>query len=196
MQQQDNNVSSNKFHRIWGKYLTVALEAIFTKGTMPEAIALRDLSTQEKNLLIYQGYDALKLYTGALLEGNLFSDDDIKITSQPWFRTDIAGKEVQSYWLLFRSKALGPNFPIFARFDEDKTFGPNSTDAYQPHLIYFGVRENEETKELETIPFKPLYVKLKERHEDIYLVIKSEVLGELQISIVPESEVPLHLATA
>ncbi len=193
---RDSSISKNKFHRIWEKHLTVALEAIFTNGTMPEEVALRELSTQEKNLLIYQGYDALKLYTGALLEGNLFSDDDIRITSQPWFRTDVEGKEVQSYWLLFRSKSLGPNFPIFARFDETKTFGPNLDDVYQPHLIYFGVKENEETKQLETIPFKPLYVKLKERHEDVYLVIKSEVLGELQISIVQESEVPPHLATA
>jgi hypothetical protein len=202
---QDPNFSDSKFHRLFGKCLSVALEATFPldvdltfpNGAIynneliytpsPDAVRKAYAQGQPQNL-------RRRVYHPALEEGDLTKQDAAAIKFVPW--VDDAG--VQFYRMLFRLRPLdgggGKAFRWmqFGRSSEDKPFSFNPQDP-KKCFIYLDLMSK-------TSEFKPVYIKVQKDTKDFcYFVVEVEVSADgvaIKARKVAAQEVPLHLSQA
>lgn len=189
MQETQNGsiVSNNKFHRLFGKELAVALEATIDSSSDKELEIDPALYGRNQDL-IYRKNNSWKIYHPAQINGGVSEQETAEIQFLPWF----SGPPVLFYRIVFRLRQVTGNiWPWFqfARFGEEKAFGFNPKISEYIGLDFFS-RSSE---------FVPLYVKAKTENGFIYFVVEAELTEGgpiLKIRGVAESEVPQHLAVA
>lgn len=179
---------SSKFHRIFGKELTVALESTLDMFSDKEFEIDRNLYAGNKDL-IFRNDNCWRVYYPARVDGDILTDNDAKIVFLPWF----SGPEVMYNRLTLRCRPITGRvyrWMAFARFDEEKPFSFSLAKTFI-NLDFYSKRNNQ---------FLPLFVKVKADGEDfIYFVLEGS-WGEAEVTLnirrVAESDVPPHLASA
>jgi len=179
---------NTKFHRVYGKELTVALESTLDPNSDKELDVDRGLYGNNEHLIFRNG-DCWRIYYPAIAEGDIRTDLEAVINFLPWF----SGPEVLYNRLVLRARPITGSvyqYIMFARFGEEKAFA-FSKDRPFINLDFFSKRNEK---------FLPLFVKVKTDNGGFtYFVLEaqwSEDAVTLKISVVAQSEVPPHLEAA
>lgn len=183
------DVTTNKFHPIFGKELSVALESTLDTYSDKELDVDRELYGDNEHLIFRNG-DCWRIYYPAAVNGDMATSQEATINFLPWF----SGPEVLYNRLTLRARPKeGKIFRwlMFARFGEEKSFTFGKDRPPFISLDFFSKRNEK---------FLPLFVKVKtDRDRFTYFVLEgrwSEEAVTLEIRRVVESEVPPHLAAA
>ncbi|MBI2063815.1 MAG: hypothetical protein HYT65_02385, partial [Candidatus Yanofskybacteria bacterium] len=113
-------VSNNKFHPVFGKELSVALESTLDPNSDKELDVDRELYGNNEHLIFRNVY-CWRIYYPAAIKGDIRTDSEAVINFIPWFR----GPEVLFSRLAFRAKPVAGKifqWVMFARFGEEKAF--------------------------------------------------------------------------
>lgn len=201
---QNPNFSGSKFHRLYGKCLSVALEATFPldadlRFLVPE-LYTAELVYNPSHEVVRRAYSQSQLdylrrrvYHPALEEGDMTKQDNVKVKFIPW----VDDTDAQFYRILFRLKPLDGGGKTFrwmqlGRFGEEKPFG---FDPQNPKKCYIYLDLLSKTSE-----FKPVYTKVQRDTGDFtYFVIEVAVAEDgvtLSAREVEPREAPEHLAKA
>lgn len=182
------NVSNAKFHQVFEKDLSVALEATLNADSAQELEIDRDLYRGNENL-IFRCHGCWRIYYPAIVSGNVTSDTEATISFLPWF----SGPEVLYHRLVLRAKPIAGKvfrWLMLARTGEEKPFTFSPDKAYI-NLDFFSKRND---------IFLPLFVKAKaDSGELIYFVLEGQWSEEgviLKIRRITESEAPPYLVAA
>lgn len=194
-------ISGQKFHRLFGRDLAVALEATFAGDT---EIKFSDETSQSEwfSTLVREIKPApeihltkeqsRRVYFPAMLKlsADMAAQKEGEIKFLPW----VDETEVQFHRLVFRLRPTGEKkirWVRFGRFEEDNAFGFNLwTESAYINLDFFSKRANE---------FVPLYVKVQVGADFVYFLLSAEAREEavtLKVRRVEAAAVPPHLAEA
>lgn len=177
--------TKTKFHRIFGKELTVALESTLDVLSGKELEFDPDLYDGNNNLIFRDG-DCWRAYYPARCEGDITQDAEARIVFLPWF----SGPEVLYNRLVLRWRPITSKvyrWMAFGRFGEEKPFSFSQAKPFI-NLDFFSKRNNQ---------FLPLFVKVKtDSGEFVYFVIDGQ-WGETEVVLnirrVTETQTPPHL---
>lgn len=182
------SVSSNKFHRIYGKELSVALESTLDSLSGKDFDFDPQLYSGNEELL-FRRMDCWRAYYPATVIGDLATSQETTINFLPWF----SGPEVMYNRLAFRARPIAGKiyrWMMFGRFGEEKPF-TFAKDKPFINLDFFNKRNDK---------FLPLFVKIQtDTKELIYLSISGEWSDDavfIKIIRVNETEAPPCLAAA
>lgn len=188
MNQLESDVSSTKFHSIFGKELSVALESTLDHFSDKELEFNNELYGGNQDL-IYRKLECWRTYYPAALVGDITTDQEATISFLPWF----SGPEVQYNRLVLRMRPItGKIFRwmMLGRFGEEKSFSFAKENPFI-NLDFFSKRNDK---------FLPLFVKIKTNAgEFIYFSISGEWGTDavtLKIARTDESQVPPCLIAA
>lgn len=190
-QKTQENFSISKFHPVFGKELSVALESTLNLQSNKELLVDREIYYRNKNLIFRNG-DCWRIYYPAVISGDVTTGQEAKIDFWPWF----SGPQVLYNRLTFRIRPREGNFFHWMRFGrfqsedapEEKPFGFDPNKPPYISLDFFSKRNDN---------FLPLFVKIREDGgEFTYFVIEGlwNEDATLKIRRVTESETPSHLA--
>lgn len=181
-------VSSSKFHPVFGKDFSVALEATLNPDSEQELDIDRVLYGGNENLIFRNG-DCWRIYHPANVSGDVSNDSEAMIRFLPWF----AGPEILYHRLVLRAMPItGKIFRwlMLARSEEEKTFTFSQGKPYI-NLDFFSKRNEN---------FLPIFVKVKtDKSNFIYFILEAQWSEEgvlLKIHRITESEAPQHLVAA
>lgn len=187
--EQTQNFSNSKFHSIFGKELSVALESTLDTYSDKELDIDRELYGNNEHLIFRNG-DCWRIYYPADVNGNMETNKEATINFLPWF----SGPEVLYNRLTLRATPKEGKiyrWVMFARFGEEKPFTFSKDKPHFINLDFFSKRNDN---------FLPLFVKVKKDGGGFaYFVLEgqwSEEAVTLKISRVTESEAPPHLVAA
>lgn len=166
-----DEIDNKKFHRLFGKDLSMALEATLDVRSKLKFDFDPELFGGNWDLL-YRNGDVWRAYYPAVVEGNIAEQENARIRFVPWF----SGPEVLHYRLCFRLQ------PLFSKIFRWLKFGRFGFGEEKP----FGFLENRPYINLDfyslTGAFAPLYAKVKDdRGEFIYFVIEAQ-MGDYNLS--------------
>ena len=194
-----SQISGQKFHRLYGRDLAVALEATF-----PGDVKIKMLRKFKFPVpaLIYpapeircQKEQVRRVYCPAVAEGDMAEQTEGSIIFLPW----VDESEVLFHRLVLRLRPGGSEggknkkfrWLKFGRFGEDSAFGFNTTTDGTPfiNLDFLSQRAEE---------FVPLYAKVHDGGSGfVCFKISAETCEEavtLNVRRVTEAEIPPHLA--
>lgn len=180
--------SNAKFHQVFGKNLSVALEATLEVGSGELEFDNKLFGDKPNPALLFRKGDCWRVYFPALKNGDLQKDNEASVSFVPWFE----GPNVLYYRLCFRATPIfGHTLPwiMFGRFSEEKPFG------FQPEKPFINLDFFSQSGS-----FKPLYVKLIGNNEDfVYFVIEGEWKEEgplLKLKRIKKEDAPSYLQAA
>ncbi|MFH1672438.1 MAG: hypothetical protein ABIF87_03300 [Pseudomonadota bacterium] len=163
------NVSTSKFHPLFGSDIRVALEATFASDATFDFVNGAYFSE-----LIHQSPKHFRIYYPAIVGGDMARDQEGRITFVPW----IDESEAQYHRLCFWAQPVTTKkfFALFGRFGETNGFGFNDPRKPYLHLDFFGKRQDQ---------FIPLYVRVRNRQSDeiVNLAIEGRA-GEDQAELI------------
>lgn len=189
VEEKRKNLSNNKFHRVFGKELCVALEATLEVGSGELEFDAELFGGRPNQDLLFRNGDCWRAYFPAVSIGDIRENSEAAIRFVPWF----TGPNALFYRICFRARPLfGSTFRWlkFGRFGEEESFGFQPAKPFI-NLDFFSQSRGE---------FKPLYVKtVGDNKEFVYFMIEAEWSEDspaLKLARANEQDVPPHLRGA
>ncbi len=187
-------VSDQKFHRLYWRDLAVALEATFAGDTPIKLVGevnFPELIFPAPEIHLTRE-EVRRVYHPAIADGDMAEKTEGKITFLPW----VDETEVQFHRLVFRLRPAGGNKKFrwvkFGRFGEDSAFGFNVL-VHSPYINLDFMSKRAES-------FVPLFAKVHDGGSGfVYFELSAEVCEEaitLKVKRVAETEAPPPLAEA